>query len=297
MSRDLAAKLHALAAKHGLDLDPASITVNEVGLDFRVGIGATSAGERWVLRAPRRGDMGEQIAAEAAILNLVASKLPVAVPDWTVRTSELVAYRALPGEPGLTIDTAGTLHWRLDLGSRRYAEAFGRLLATLHAIDLEDARRAGVELEEPPQVRERWRGDIARVADAFTIADHLRQRWDAWLADDSFWPTWSVFTHGELYPAHVLIDAGDAITGVLDWTTAKISDPARDFAFQRAMTSPEIFDLTVRGYVDAGGREWPRLADHAAELWAASPISYGIFALKTGDPEHRAAAQAQLAPE
>lgn len=294
--RDLRADLHALAARHGLDVDPATLTVNEAGLDFRVAIATATTGERWVLRVPRRPDMGEQIAAEAGVLDLVASELPVAVPAWAVRTSELVAYRALPGEPGLTIDGSGTLHWRLDISSPRYAEELGRLLATLHGIDVERARSAGVPVEEPRQVRERWCRDIASVGAAFTIADSLRRRWSAWLADDSYWPEWSVFTHGELYPAHVLIDADDAITGVLDWTTASVSDPARDFAFQRAMTPPELFELTVRAYVAAGGRVWPRLGEHAAELWAASPIAYGVFALKTASAEHRAAAAAQLSP-
>lgn len=296
MVTDLGHDLTALAARHGLHLDPDTLSINEAGLDFRVGIGSTPTGERWILRVPRRSDMAAQIAAEAAVLDLVAAELPVAVPRWTVRTSELVAYRALPGEPGLTIDATGALHWRLDVGSRRYAEAFGRLLARLHAIDPGKARAAGAEVESPPEVRARWRRELAEVAAAFTIAPALRQRWDAWLADDASWPTWSTFTHGELYPAHVLVDADDAITGVIDWTTAKVSDPARDFAFQRGMTTPEIFDATLQAYAAAGGRTWPRLGEHAAELWSASPIAYGLFALKTGNPEHRAAAQAQLAP-
>ena len=291
-----AAQLCALAARHGLALDPATLAINEAGLDFQVGLGQTASGETWVLRVPRRTDMADQIAAEAAVLELVAAELSVAVPRWTVRTLELVAYRALPGEPGLTIDAAGALCWRLDVSSRRYAEELGGLLARLHGLAAERARAAGVPVEEPAQVRARWRRDVLAVAAAFTVADDLRRRWAAWLDDDSYWPTWSVFTHGELYPAHVLIDADDAITGVLDWTTARVSDPARDFAFQHAMTSPESFALTVDAYVRGGGRVWPRLADHAAELWAASAVTYGVYALQTGDEAHRAAAQAQLAP-
>ncbi|MBE7447473.1 MAG: phosphotransferase [Kofleriaceae bacterium] len=291
-----AAQLCALAARHGLALDPATLAINEAGLDFQVGLGVAANGERWVLRVPRRTDMADQIAAEAAVLALVAAELPVAVPRWTICTSELVAYPALPGEPGLTIDPGGALRWRLDLASRRHAEAFGALLARLHAVAVERARAVGVPVEEPAAVRARWRRDVAAVAAAFTVAPELHRRWAAWLDDDSFWPTWSVLTHGELYPAHVLIDADDTITGVLDWTTARVSDPARDFAFQHAMTSPEIFALTVDAYVRGGGRVWPRLADHAAELWAASPVTYGVYALQTGDEGHRAAAQAQLAP-
>jgi macrolide phosphotransferase len=297
MSPDLLRQLRDLAARHGLELDPTTLTLSEVGLDFRVGIGSRPNGERWVLRAPRRPGMEGQIAAEANVLRLVASELPVAVPDWRIRSAELIAYPALPGEPGLTVDDAGALRWRLDLGSRRYAEEFGRLLAKLHGIEPGRARAAGVQSEEPAEVRQRWRRDIAAVSAEFRVVERLRQRWELWLADDSYWPEWSVVTHGELYPAHVLVDEADAITGVLDWTTAKISDPARDFAFQREIAPPESFELTLQSYQAAGGRVWPRLGEHAAELWSASPIAYGLYALQTGKDEHRAAAQAQLAPE
>lgn len=296
MTNESVPRLHALGVRHGLELEPDTITVNEAGLDFRVGIGRTVNGETWVLRVPRRNDMAEQIAAEAGILELVAPVLPVAVPQWRICTAELVAYPALPGKPGLTIDTNGQLHWHLDVNSKRYAEEFGRLLADLHRLDAQQARAAGVPLEEPTQVRERWRRDIDAVAAAFTIDEGLRRRWEAWLSDDSYWPTWSVFTHGELYPAHVLLDDDDGITGIIDWTTAKVSDPARDFAFQRGMSTPEVFELTVHAYVRAGGRVWPKLAEHALELWTASPVAYGVYALQTGNPEHRAAAQAQLSP-
>src|SRR5690606_32993633 len=147
-------------------------------LDFRVGIGRTVNGETWVLRVPRRNDMAEQIAAEAGILELVAPVLPVAVPRWSICTPELVAYPALPGKPGLTIDANGQLHWRLDVNSKRYAKEFGRLLANLHRLDAQQARAAGVPLEEPTQVRERWRRDIDAVAAAFTIDEGLRRRWE-----------------------------------------------------------------------------------------------------------------------
>lgn len=296
MTTDLSREMSALASRYGLDMDPATLKLIEAGLDFRVALGKTTNGESWVLRVPRRAGMDAQIASEAAILDLVASELPVAVPRWTIRNAELIAYRALPGQPGLTIDGDGTLHWLVDLNSRRYAEEVGMLLAKLHGIDVERARAVGVPVDEPDQVRERWRRNIATVTAEFTIADHLRERWEAWLNDDSFWPTWSVMTHGELYPAHILIDSENSITGVLDWTTAQVSDPARDFSFHRAMLSPELFELIVETYVRCGGQTWPRLADHAAELWAASPIAYGLFALQTGKEEHRAAAQAQLAP-
>lgn len=286
----------ALARRHGLALREATVRVEEAGLDYRVAFAELEGGEPWVLRIPRRPDVSAKIDAEAAILELVRPALSVAVPDWQVRAPELIAYPRLPGEPGLTIGAEGALQWRLDVSSATYASAFGELLAELHRVDVDRARAAGVEFEGPDEVRARWRRDVATVREHFAIAAPLLARWSAWLDDDRLWPSHTVFTHGELYPAHVLIDADDRITGVLDWTTAKVSDPARDFAFQHAMASPESFARTVDAYVQAGGRVWPALAEHCAELWSASPIAYGLYALTSGDPEHHAAAAAQLDP-
>lgn len=286
----------ALARAHQLDLDPDSLVLNEAGLDYRVATARGRDGAAWVLRIPRRPDVASKIGDEAAILGLVKERLSVAVPDWRIRTAELIAYPLLPGEPGLTIAPSGELRWRLDVESPRYATELGRLLAELHRIDVDAARTAGIPVEEPAEVRARWRSDVAAVTAGFDVSAALIERWTAWLADDSYWPTWSVFTHGEIYPAHVLIDAEDRITGVLDWTTAKVGDPARDFAFQQAMTSPATFARTVESYEAAGGRVPPRLADQAAELMAASPVAYGLYALLTGDPQHREAAAAQLDP-
>jgi aminoglycoside phosphotransferase (APT) family kinase protein len=104
-----------------------------------------------------------------------------------------------------------------------------------------------------------------------------------------------VLTHGELYPAHVLTEGDARIVGVLDWTTAKVGDPAADFALHH-MIAGASFELAVRAYEEAGGRPLPRLEERCAAILAAGPVGYGVFALTTGRPEHREAAAAQLSP-
>lgn len=290
-----AAQLVALAARHGLELDESSLSLNEAGLDYRVAFGRTADGADWVLRVPRRPDVAAKLAEERRILDFVAPRLSVAVPRWQVCSDELVAYRRLPGKPGLTLDAGGQPEWHFDPSSSEFAAALGRLIAELQALDAHDAANAGVPVLSASQVRERWRADFEKVRAAFTIAPHLAERWEAWLENDALWPDSTAFTHGELYAAHVLVDTPARIVGVLDWTTAKVGDPAIDFTYQHMM-GPAAFDATVQAYLDAGGREHPHLAERCAELAAAAPIVYGAFALATGDPQHRANAAAQLDP-
>lgn len=296
------AQILQLAADHGLDLDPPSVVVNEMGLDFRVVLATAASatavsapGERWVLRIPRRPDSMDRAEAEGRLLTSVRPRLDAAVPDWRIHTTDLIAYPALPGDPGLTLDETGAPLWHLDIASERYSRSLGAFLAQLHAIDPAVGARAGVGLHSPEEVRDRWRRDLERVAGEFTVAPSLADRWRAWVDEDSYWPRFTVLTHGEVYPAHTLV-RDEEITAVLDWTTAEVGDPARDFAIHHAAAPPDAFQTTVDEYVQRGGRVWPRLAEHCAEIMAAGPVAYGLFALQTGVEEHRQAAQELLNP-
>lgn len=289
------AEILDLAAEHGLALDPGSLRINEMGLDFRVVLARTEAGEDWVLRIPRRPEVVDRAVPEGKVLQLVAPRLSAAVPDWRLHSASLIAYPLLPGEPGLELDENGAPVWQVDVSSRAFAESLGDLLAELHGTPLDGAATTGVEVRDPAELRQAWRDDIERVAREFTVAGHLLDRWEAWLGEDSYWPEHIVLTHGEIYPGHTLIRDG-RVSAVLDWTTASVGDPARDFSFHQATATPEAFQMTVDRYVRGGGRVWPRLAEHCAEMFSANAVGYGVYVLETGDEAHREAAAAQLNP-
>ncbi|UVI37080.1 macrolide 2'-phosphotransferase [Brevibacterium spongiae] len=294
MSTDRSA-IHELARAHGLDVIADSIAVNELGLDFQVAIAEAVDGRSWVLRIPRRPDVAERAAVEGRFLTAIAPHLSVAVPDWQVHTEDLIAYPLLPGAPGLTIDADGAPQWHFDVESPDYAKSLGSVLAELHTVDPAAVRDSGIPEFSPAEVRQRKRDDIELVAAEFEVAASLRQRWTAWLDDDSYWPTFTTVTHGEVYPAHQLMD-GPINLGILDWTTASIGDPARDFMFHHASVSASAFEATTKRYVEEGGRVWPRFAEHCGVLFSTSPVELGLFALQTGDPGHMKAAGAQLNP-
>lgn len=287
--------IRELALAHGLDIAADSISVNELGLDFRVAIAEAVDGRSWVLRIPRRPDAADRAAAEGRFLAAIAPHLSIAVPQWKIHSADLIAYPLLPENPELTIDEHGQPQWHFDVESPEYAESLGSVLAELHTVDPSVVRDSGIPVLSPAEVRQRKREDIDRVAAEFEVAPNLRRRWTEWLDDDSCWPPFTTVTHGEVYPAHQLMD-GPINVGILDWTTASIGDPARDFMFHHACVSAAAFDATIARYVEAGGRVWPRFAEHCAELYSAAPVELGLFALQTGSPEHVQAAKEQLNP-
>lgn len=293
--RPEATGIRDLAQAHGLDIDPETIVVNELGLDFQVAIAEAVDGGSWVLRIPRRPDVTDRAAVEGRFLRDVAPHLSVAVPDWQIHTADLIAYPLLPGTPGLTIDEQGQPHWHFDVESADCAQSLADFLAELHSIDPALVRSSGIDEFSPAEVRQRKRDDIARVVAEFEVAPSLRERWAAWLDDDAYWPDFTTVTHGEVYPAHQLMD-GPRNLSILDWTTAAIGDPARDFMFHHASVSAGSFDATLKRYVDKGGRVWPKFAEHCGELFSTSPVELGLYALQTGDSDHMEAARAQLNP-
>ena len=66
--------------------------------------------------------------------------------------------------------------------------------------------------------------------------------------------------------------------------------------FHRASAPPEAFAATLAAYEAGGGTVHPRLGEHAEEMFSASPLAYGLYALTTGAEEHRVAAAAALDP-
>ncbi|MGW9403750.1 macrolide 2'-phosphotransferase [Arthrobacter sp. NPDC055585] len=284
----------AIAESHGLHLEPAGVEFNEAGLDYRVAF-ATEKGkeQKWVLRVPRRPDVAAGQPGERAILDFVRPQLGVAVPDWQIQEADLVAYPLLPGRPGLTVGQGNQPDWHFDPSSAEYLESLAELIASLHSLDTAAAAAAGIRTETPEQVRGYWANALDNALAEFRIDPGLLDGWRRWLDDDGLWPQRTVLTHGELYPAHLLLDESDRIVSVLDWTTAKVSDPALEFMYVQ-LISPDSFDEVVRRCQDAAGTAEPRLAERCTALIAAGPLNYAMFALATGQPEHREAAQAQL---
>jgi macrolide phosphotransferase len=78
------------------DVQPSRLI--ELGWDHRV-LAATVDGVPWIFRFPRRPDVDR----ERRLLQLVGSRLPVAVPDWqldtTVGDRTVIGYPELPGAP------------------------------------------------------------------------------------------------------------------------------------------------------------------------------------------------------
>ncbi|CAI6042405.1 macrolide 2'-phosphotransferase [Cohnella sp. JJ-181] len=267
-------------------------------MDFLVAFAEDARGERWVLRKPRRADVWERAENERKVLSFIGGRIPAEVPDWRVCTRELIAYPLLGGEPVAVVDPAvGGYAWQFAQQSLTavFFDSLAGALAALHNTDQEEASHAGIRVKSPGQAREAFASNIAEIAGSFEIADDLKRRWNAWLADDTYWPSHSSMIHGDLHPPHILVDGTQRVTGLIDWTEAEVADPGKDFVIYYALFGAEGLRELLGRYERAGGRVWPRMERHIAEQWAAYPALVAKFALTTGKEADMEMARGMLA--
>jgi len=187
--------------------------------------------EDTVFRFPRRAIAVPGVEREIAVLSGLAPHLPLAIPvptfighrtdafAWPFFGSRLVPGREL-ADAGLTDTQRGAL-----------AVPLARFLRALHAQDVVAALGAELPLDPNRRADMTLRVPMTR---ARLVALERAGVWRApeipWLDTAASLPpsTLTVVTHGDLHLRHVLVDAGGALSGVIDWGDIGRSDPAID---------------------------------------------------------------------
>ncbi|MGG6293625.1 macrolide 2'-phosphotransferase [Leptolyngbya sp. AN02str] len=286
-----------LAHKNGLTLRESSLQFNESGLDFQVVLATDNAGERWVLRLPRRDDVLPSIDQEKRTLELIAPLLSVEVPQWTVCSDELIAYPALNGVPMGTIDPeAKAYRWEIAPANipDRFHQSLAKGLASLHQISLERVRASGLPVKTAEAIRADMKQRMDAVKSEFGVGQTLWERWQNWLHNDEMWMQETTLIHGDLHAGHILIDEQAQATGFIDWTEASVADPARDFVAHYRTFGQAALNKLISGYAEAGGYTWSTMAEHVIELNATFAIEIAEFALKSGLDEYKQMATQSL---
>lgn len=284
----------ALTARHGLEIKD-DISFNEMGLDFRVGFATDINGQRWVLRIPRRQDLGPSIEREKSILNLAKVHLSVNVPDWRIATNELIAYPLLEDPPALEFDAQTyEVTWHIDPKNSKYTATLAPVLVELHQIPSGEVLKKGLKSGSTEAARQEVLNHIDLVKHELGIGVALETRWRRWVDNDSLWPDFTAFVHGDLYAGHVLSKMDGTITGIIDWSEGRLDDPSIDFTGQLATFGEEGLKELIAAYEQRGGHVWSTLFEQTVERHAASPLKYAVFALTTKSDVHLEAVRGQL---
>ncbi len=224
---------------------------------------------------------------EAALLELLRTELPVAVPAPTVVAPDLggLVYPALPGRPLLDVQPSDLTPLVEDLAA---------LLAATAAVD---AATLGELVGPDPYALPVWRDEVVEE-----VLEHRREllprevsyiesfaRSPAPAEPD---PRQAVLCHNDLGAEHLLIDeASGQLVGVLDWSDAALTDPCRDLG----RLTRDLGLAAVERIIAGSGLTWEALdrrrIEFHARLAAFEDLAHGIA---TGDARYLVAARASL---
>ncbi|MDR7187170.1 aminoglycoside phosphotransferase (APT) family kinase protein [Microbacterium trichothecenolyticum] len=220
--------LAAVGARHQLwpaDVDPIILARGSENTTFTI--------DGWIVRHSIHAQVQAQ---EVALLSALAESVAVPVPTPVFHEPELglFAYRRLPGTPLLHTNVRHT---------RSVERGLVEVLGALRTLD------AARHLPLDAYPNKDWHQDAIRhfqdVRDY--LSDSQVQLVEAFIDQEP--PPARAATipqHNDLGAEHILVDARGHLTGIIDWTDAARTDPARD---------------TGSIYRDLGGRSAFRISE------------------------------------
>lgn len=239
------------------------------------------AGEAWVFRFPRSAAAAATLQREVAILRALAGRLTLAIPAPTYASDDpslpYMGYPLLPGEP-LRRDALATAP---DADLERLARQLADFLGELHSLPVELLPDTTVH-----DTRDDWAALFAGFRDQ--LFPHMRAEareqvtrdFSAYL-DDPVSAAWTpVIRHGDLGGDNILRDAATgALTGVIDFASAGIGDPAIDLAALSTLSERMLAQLLAA---------WPAaraLLPRARFYRGTFALQEALYGLRDGDEE------------
>jgi aminoglycoside 2''-phosphotransferase len=207
-----------------------------------------------VFRFARVFDAMEGLEFEAELLHNLQGRLPLPVPNpiYTHFDDEMafMGYRMIPGEPLRRHVLSGSSQSQRALLARQLA-AF---LVALHRVDPADALLSPYENDDD---NEAWAELYVRVRKLLfplmrsDARNEVSAHFDGYFND----PDLSNFTprvrHGDFGPGNLLYDPEEgALTGIIDFGSAGLGDPAADFAGLLSSYGEDFYRRCAETYPD-----------------------------------------------
>jgi aminoglycoside 2''-phosphotransferase len=209
-----------------LDLNNARVNV-----DGLVNVAIICGGR--VYRFARNDDAVQDLAQETAVLELVRQYVKMPVPVFEVKDRDFVIYPFLTGEPLFRNTILRLATERQDHLARQIAE----FLREMHAIPLSVLQEKQIRSSGGRQTRAEWLELYEAVCqELFPLMYRSTKSWVeahfAPLLENHEWLAHKpALIHDDLAQYHILYDAASTfISGIIDFGTAGMGDPARDYA-------------------------------------------------------------------
>ncbi len=211
------------------DLAISSLHVDSDGLINNVYI----VNNEFVFRFAKNEAAQQSLAVEVKVLDLARNYLDMPIPFFEHSEPDFVVYRMIPGEPLYRNDIL-----RLDETIQdRVAEQLATFLRQLHAIPINEFDSYAIHQSDPAQNLARCKHlyqDVEQELFPYLMTmakDWVRQHFAPVLTGTLSLEYTPALIHDDIAPYHILFNRADQrISGVIDFGTASINEPAGDCA-------------------------------------------------------------------
>lgn len=236
-------------------------------------------GRTWVVRCPRHQAAGAALEGEVALLQVLAAAgddgdLPFETPRPAgfaplPEGGRAMVYRSLSGRPAPLAELASGSSLTMSIAAA---------IAALHRLETEIVADAGLPIYDAEGYRKLRLSELDSAAQTGLVPTVLLKRWEEALENIAVWRFLPVVTHGDLASEHVLVTDGEVVA-MLDFTDARVADPADDLAWIVAEAPEESIEF----FLDVYSRERGVTDEHlvlraqlAGELALARWLLHGV---------------------
>ena len=266
----------ATTAIAGLDVTAASRLGSGPLGSFEQAVLDIRDGSQVLIRLPRMKTAETQATTELTALTALSggirARLPFAVHSFLGQTpisgTRAIVYDYLPGAP---VDLANVS------SGAGLAASIGRAIAAIHSLPAGFVADAGLAVVRP----------LDALSIATTVMEHaqatglvpaaLVDRWENASEDPALWQFAPTVINGSMGADSVLHD-GDRVTGVVNWYSLGVGDPARDLFWVLGASASDAANSVFDAYNSARGssdRQVKKRSMLYAELEIAKWLLHG----------------------
>jgi aminoglycoside phosphotransferase (APT) family kinase protein len=226
-----------------------ALTTGSTGA-FDTGLLTATSGEHYIIRVANNQIAGMEQDVELRALKTIGKaerlRLPFGVTNLIGETKDEKGSRALVFEFIYGNPTDISAVAPDGLLSRSIAKAIG----AIHGLDaaiIENEHLTSLDAAEVVKTRV---AELDRFASTGKVPANLLSRWEQALEDTSLFRFKPTVIHGGLNSETVL-SLDEEVSGILSWSTLKVSDPAEDFAWIVGAGVQELSESIIEIYLQS----------------------------------------------
>ncbi len=263
-------------------------------------------GAHYIARIPTSPSAGTDLELELRVLralHTLGGSLPFEIPSALGETrsnlgERLVVFKWVYGNPidPNRVATNSTL-----------AHSIAQALVAIHSINPDLVAANGFSSYSVAENQRLRVAELDRAAQTSKVPAILLARWEQALEDAALWRYQPNVIHGALN-GDTMLEQDGAVSGVIEWKSLEMNDPAMDFKWLVPDIDHELLDAVLFNYQLARGGNDTKIAQRAifySEFSALQYLLHGATMRNTWDVEDAArlldglaeqAEEGQLAP-